>query len=324
MQPLITVIIPIYLVEDYMDKCVKSIADQTYRNLEILLVVGDAGDQCLAKSYEWEKQDERIRVIERPCNGLSDARNAGLDAMRGKYVAFIDSDDYVDITYLEKLYDAMISNKATSAICGLQIVDENNQITGQMAATEGNTTEVYTGREIIKREIQGNWCLVTAWGALFEAKQFADLRFPFKRWHEDDFMLHQIYDGKQRVVCVPDNMYYYLQRSDSLMGAGYSQKDCRDYLDMWHERIAYYSEEGNRELLPAIIQSCLAWNTLYMALHGTQMREEEKAELKADIRKYFGKIFQNPYLHDFRYSVKLAVKCVMTLLGCKSLQKRYQ
>lgn len=324
MQPLITVIIPIYLVEDYMDKCVKSIADQTYRNLEILLVVGDAGDQCLAKSYEWEKKDERIRVIERPCNGLSDARNAGLDVMKGEYVAFIDSDDYVDISYLEKLYDAMISNQATSAICGLQIVDENNQITEQMSATEGNVTEVYTGREIIKREIQGNWCLVTAWGALFEAKQFEQLRFPFKRRNEDDFMLHHIYDKQERVVCVPDNMYYYLQRSDSLMGAGYSQKDCRDYLDMWHERIAYYSEEGNRELLPAIIQSCLAWNTLYMAVHGAQMGAEEKAELKADIRKYFWKLFQRPYLHGFGYSVKLAVKCVMTLLGSKSLRKRYQ
>ncbi len=327
-QPLITVIIPIYLVEDYMDKCIKSITDQTYANLEILLVVGDAGDRCLAKSYEWAKKDSRIMVIERPCNGLSDARNAGLDVMKGEYVAFIDSDDYVDVNYLECLYHAMTTNQASSAICGLQVVDENNQITDQISATENKSgkgkTEIYTGREIIKREIQGNWCLVTAWGALFEAKIFSKLRFPYKRRNEDDFMLHQIYDKQEKVVCVPKNMYYYLQRSDSLMGAGYSRKDCTDYLDMWHERMDYYSRQGNEELLPAMIQSCLAWNTLYMAVHGSQMGEEEKAALKADIKKYFRKIFKKPYLHNFTFSVKLAAKCIMTLCGSKSLQKRYR
>jgi glycosyltransferase involved in cell wall biosynthesis len=334
MQPLISVIIPIYLVEDYMDKCVKSIIDQTYTNLEILLVVGDAGDQCLAKSYEWQKKDKRITVIERPCNGLSDARNAGLDVMTGAYVAFIDSDDYVEEHYLEKLYRAMTEHHATSAICGLVVVDEHGKITEELSATEGSTApanppeghakatgsaseaaEVYTGRQIILREIQGNWCLVTAWGALFEKEIFQELRFPFKRRNEDDFMLHRIYDGQERVACVPENMYYYLQRSDSLMGAGYSKKDCTDYLDMWHERIAYYHDADRREMLPAVIQSALAWNTLYMAVHGAQMGKEEQNACKSDIRTYFRWIFRKPYLHDFTFSVKLAVKCIMTLGG---------
>jgi glycosyltransferase involved in cell wall biosynthesis len=249
---------------------------------------------------------------------LSDARNAGLDVMTGEYVAFIDSDDFVDEKYLECLYRAIVSQGASSAICGLQMVNENDQITDRLSATQNNIgagqAELYTGREIIKREIQGNWCLVTAWGALFETKIFAELRFPFKRRNEDDFMLHLIYDRQERVACVPENMYYYLQRSDSLMGAGYSKKDCTDYLDMWHERIDYYGKQDNKELLPAMIQSCLAWNTLYMAVHGAQMGEEEKATLKSDIKKYFWQIFKKPYLHDFTFSIKLAVKCVMTLV----------
>jgi glycosyltransferase involved in cell wall biosynthesis len=323
MQPLISVIIPIYRVEDYMDKCIKSITEQTYNNLEIYLVVGDAGDQCLAKSYEWEKKDPRITVIERPCNGLSDARNAGLDVMTGEYVAFIDSDDFVDTSYIMSLYQAIQETGADSAICGVQVIDEKDKLLETLPATESSHVENYSGREIVKKELQGKWQYVTAWGTLFPASLYEKLRYPFKKTHEDEFTFHLLYDGQASVACVPQNMYIYLQRSDSLMGVGYSKKDCMDFMDMWHKRIAFYEERQRRELLPSVIQSFLAWAVLYVAMHDLEMEKREKVLIKKDIKKYFWRIFERPYLFNLGYSVKLAIKCFMTLCGSKSLRKRY-
>lgn len=323
MEPLISVIIPVYKVEDYLDKCVQSFVDQTYSNLEIILVVGEGGDRCPQMCDAWATRDARITVIPRESNGLSDARNAGLDVIKGQYIAFIDSDDYVEKDYIEKLYKALMDTQATTAICGIQVVDENSQITEQLSVTEEKRLEIYTGREIVRRELQGNWALVTAWGALFTADIFKTLRFPYKRRNEDEFTFPLIYDSQERVVCLPDNMYYYLQRSDSLMGVGYSKKDCMDYLDMWHERIAFYEQPERRELLPAVIQSCLAWNVLYLAVHGDQMEQSEKKALKDDIRRYFWKLFAKPYLTGFGASVKLAFKCILTLVNDGILRKRY-
>lgn len=323
MEPLISVIIPVYKVEDYLDQCVQSITEQTYKNLEIILVVGDGGDRCPQMCGQWAKKDGRVVVVPRESNGLSDARNAGLDVKKGEYVAFIDSDDYVDKDYIKKLYDALIKTQSTTAVCGLQIVDEHGKITEALSVTEKNSAEVYTGREIVRRELLGNWALVTSWGALFKADIFSELRFPYKRRNEDEFTFPLVYDGQKRVVCVPDNMYFYLQRSDSLMGAGYSKKDCTDYLDMWHERIAFYGKEERRELLPLVIESFLAWDVLYMAMHGGQMEEPEKKALKDEIRRYFLKLWKRPYPQSFGASMKLAVKCVLTLVNHRILGKRY-
>ena len=95
MQDLITLIVPIYMVEPYLDRCITSLVTQTYKNLEIILVDDGSKDNCPALCDEWAKKDERIRVIHRENGGLSAARNSGIDAANGEYLAFVDSDDFV-------------------------------------------------------------------------------------------------------------------------------------------------------------------------------------------------------------------------------------
>jgi len=323
MKPLISVIIPVYKVEAYLDKCVSSVVNQTYDNLEIFLVVGDCGDNCPQMCRDWEQKDSRIKVIDRACNGLSDARNAGLEVMKGEYVAFIDSDDYIDERYLELLYAAIEQNQATVAVCGVHKVDENDKIFESHKVTDGDVTEVYTGREIFFKGTKGAWQYVTSWGKLFAAEIFKELRFAFKRFHEDEFAFPFVYYYEKCVACVPEQMYYYLQRSDSLMGDGYSAKDCKDYLDMWQERIDYFSQDDRVEMKSCVIQSYLAWDVLYVTLHAHQMSAEEQVILKSEIRKYFRWIFKKPYLNGFSDSVKLSVKCVFTLINTEILRKRY-
>lgn len=323
MKPLISVIVPVYKVEDYLDQCVSSIVNQTYSNLEVFLVVGDCGDNCPQMCRDWAKKDSRIKVVDRECNGLSDARNAGLDVMQGEYIAFIDSDDYIDKKYIELLYCAIEENGAKMSICGVHKVDEHNKVFESHMVTDGNRTEIFSGKEIFVRGTKGEWQYVTSWGKLFHKDIFKELRFPFKRLHEDEFTFPYVCYEQEKVACVPEMMYYYLQRSDSLMGVGYSEKDYKDCMDMWHDRIRHFEAPERCEMMSYILQSFLGWYMLYMSKNAKQMGKENRKNLNAHCRKYFLWLFKRPYLYDLSYNIKLAVKCVMTLINPDILGKRY-
>ena len=153
MKPLISVIVPIYKVEKYLETCVMSLIHQTYENLEIILVDDGSPDKCPEICDAYEKTDDRIRVIHKKNGGLSDARNAALEKTTGKYITFVDSDDYVDAEYIEKLYNALIQYNASAAICGIRITDERRTVIDQIAVTEHAEPEVYKGTDIIKKEL---------------------------------------------------------------------------------------------------------------------------------------------------------------------------
>ena len=136
MKPLISVIVPIYKVEKYLTICVDSLLRQSYGNLEIILVDDGSPDECPAICDQYQNKDNRIKVIHKKNGGLSDARNAGLDIAQGEYVAFVDSDDFIDEDYICKLYDALQQNRASIAVCGIQIIDESNKVTEQICVTQ--------------------------------------------------------------------------------------------------------------------------------------------------------------------------------------------
>ena len=132
MKPLISVIVPIYKVEKYLAICVDSLLRQSYGNLEVILVDDGSPDECPAICDKYQNKDNRIKVIHKKNGGLSDARNVGLDIAQGEYVAFVDSDDFVDEDYIYKLYNALQQNGTSIAVCGIQIIDERNKVTDQI------------------------------------------------------------------------------------------------------------------------------------------------------------------------------------------------
>ena len=125
---LISVIVPIYKVEEYLDCCIRSIINQTYSNLEIILVDDGSPDGCPEICDAWVKKDSRIKVIHKENGGLSDARNAGMVIASGEYVAFIDSDDRVESEFIQKLYNVITEHNADIAECAVSYVDENGNI----------------------------------------------------------------------------------------------------------------------------------------------------------------------------------------------------
>ena len=124
----ISVIVPVYNVEKYLDKCVESIVNQTYKNLEIILVDDGSTDSCPEICDEWAKKDNRIKVIHKPNGGLSSARNAGMDSMTGSYIQFVDSDDYIKSNMIEVMYGNIIKGDYDVCVCNYSFIDESDNV----------------------------------------------------------------------------------------------------------------------------------------------------------------------------------------------------
>ncbi len=218
-QEKVSIIIPVYKVERYLDRCVESVLQQSYANLEILLVEDGSPDNCGAMCERWAEKDARIRVIHKENGGLSDARNTGLEAATGKLIAFADSDDFISPDMVEKLYGAMTANAADLSICNFHYVDEAGSPIPEMNRYLTIRDEVISGAEAITNmQLErdgGDYDM--AWNKLYKKELFSDIRFPVGKLCEDGFISHRLLGNCTRVACIRDVCYYYTQRDGSIM-----------------------------------------------------------------------------------------------------------
>ena len=218
-NPLISVIIPIYKAEKYIEKCVSQIMAQTYQSLEIILVDDGSPDNCGRICDELAQTDLRIRVIHKENGGAATARNAGLDVMKGQYVAFVDADDYMERNYIEVLYRTLSENNAQVSICSFKTVDEaGNSVVidslhgeGGALVTEYATdnvarVDVFTGNEIILQDLQGHWEHVAPWGKLYQAELFEGVRYPKWPAYEDEHVFIHIFDKVDKAAVCKENL----------------------------------------------------------------------------------------------------------------------
>lgn len=217
----ISVIVPIYKVEAYLDKCVQSIVDQTYTNLEIILVDDGSPDRCGQMCDVWAEKDSRIRVIHKENGGLSDARNAGLAVATGQLVSFIDSDDWIDPEFLQTLYEALKQNDAQIAECGIRLVDGEGRVLSRRGPGKSETIGKI---EALRRLVLEDGIYQTVWNKLYRRDVIGDILFEKGKYNEDDFWTYQIFDRIERLALVERPMLNYLQRGGSIMGQGYSLK----------------------------------------------------------------------------------------------------
>lgn len=218
---LISVIVPIYKVEAYLDRCVRSIVVQTYENLEIILVDDGSPDKCPAMCDAWAEKDSRIKVIHKENGGLSDARNAGLAVATGEYISFIDSDDYIAPEFVAELHEAMLHTGADIAECATAYVDEDGNILRQREVTPVAQMDKL---EALRRLVLEDGIYQTVWNKLYRRDVIDGILFEKGKHHEDDFWTYQVFDRMEKLAVAERPMYYYLQRSGSIIGAGYTAK----------------------------------------------------------------------------------------------------
>ena len=240
MEEKITIIIPVYKVEQYLDKCVESVVGQTYKNLEIILVDDGSQDNCPHMCDEWAKKDKRIKVIHKENGGLSDARNFGIDQATGEYLMFVDSDDYLGYEICEKLYKLLKDHKTDFSMCACLKFFENEPLPEK---AQDINIAYFSGEEVTdqlyKKEIP---YFMTAWGKLYKKELFKTLRYPKGRLHEDEFVLHEILANVKSFVYTDEQMYYYLQRAGSIMGSK-KEKNIVDILCAYRNRYKFLNEK---------------------------------------------------------------------------------
>ncbi|MFV0146744.1 glycosyltransferase [Empedobacter falsenii] len=241
-NPLISVIVPIYKVEEYLQTCIDSIIKQTYPNLEIILVDDGSPDRCGDICDEYAKNDDRIVVIHKPNGGLSDARNAGLDICKGDYIAFVDSDDVISEKFIEVLYQNI--GNADLAFCDLFYFDDGEIFTDQVK-NDTPSVKLLDGQYLlghINTFTDKGPLVVVAWNKLYRKFIWQNLRYPIGRIHEDEFVIHYILDICNKVSFIDLPLYFYRQRENSIMVTS-SLKSCLDAIDAFKEREYFFKKK---------------------------------------------------------------------------------
>lgn len=231
LMPLISIIIPVYNVEKYLSVCLDSIINQTYQNLEIILVDDGSTDSCGRICDEYALKDERVLVIHQQNGGLSAARNSGLDIAKGDYIGFVDSDDYIELDMYEVLLNFAKNNNLDVSMCSAYEVFPGKKVKKRIDCfppfiTE-NIDEIINEIFINKR----GGVAVPVWCKLFKREVVIDKRFKLRRFYEDVFFVFEWLSNTKRFGRISDYKYYYVQRKGSLTHLPYYKKGILDVIE---------------------------------------------------------------------------------------------
>lgn len=242
MNPLISIIVPIYKVQDYLEKCIESILVQSITDIELILIDDGSPDECGNICDFYVAKDPRIKVVHKKNEGLSAARNTGLDIAKGEYVGFVDSDDWIDQNMYETLINLLIANDADIAQCEFIKTSDEEEIVDN---SERYTVEVFSNIESLKNLYNEKAIsTVVSWNKLYKRVLFENIRFPKGKIHEDEFTTHKLLHKAKKLVYTNKIFYYYRQTPNSIMNSKFNKKKL-DILDAMQERLEFAELIGN-------------------------------------------------------------------------------
>lgn len=240
-NPLISVIVPCYNVEKYVGQCIESILSQSYENIEVLVINDGATDNTEQMIKPFLK-DDRIRYFFQKNAGLSEARNTGLRAMKGEYVCFVDSDDYIHQDYIKILFENLIKYDADISICDL-IYDYDGKLKYHGEEEKQDEIVIHTKEECLDL-INRDFRYVVAWNKLYNVSLFNNLFYKTGKIHEDEFIIHHIFWRTKKVVRIGKILYMYRQIENSIMNSTYTEDKFKNAIEAFDDRIAFYRKNN--------------------------------------------------------------------------------
>ena len=270
----ISVIVPVYKVEQYLRKCVDSIIKQTYSNLEIILIDDGSPDNCPIICDEYAMKDNRVVVIHKKNGGLSDARNVGIAKSTGKYITFVDSDDYIASDYIEYLYKLILSANGDVSIVLPQIFYDNQE---QVAiSNKKESIRIYDSKSALLTMLYQKKFDTSAWGKLYSKKIFEDVVFPVGNIYEDISTIYKTLLKSKVIVYSNQKKYYYLKRNDSIMGRSFKEKD----MDYIYQAESMYNSIKNIDKEIEIAARCRLINANFSVLKKIYKYDKKNKNLK--------------------------------------------
>jgi len=283
-QPLISVIVPVYKVEAYLDRCVKSIQAQTYTNMEIILVDDGSPDNCGKLCDEYAQQDPRIRVIHKPNGGLSSARNAGINVAAGTYLGFVDSDDWISADMYEKLY-SLVEKYDVPLVYGGRY-DYNSRTHTENIGLCPPKEEVVSGEELVRRIFTWDHVDSAAWDKLYHRDLFAGIRYPHGLIGEDVPTTYRLAMKAEKAAACPLPFYHYFHREGSITTTPITERDFqyveavfdieRDVCNRWPQ-LAKYAH---------YLKVVTVGSTLLQIEIASEQKRREYAEKRREYRKH--------------------------------------
>lgn len=259
-KPFISIIIPAYNTEKYLHRCVASLCQQTFKDFEAIIINDGSTDQTGRIADEWSQRDSRVRVIHTPNRGVAEARNLGLQHAQGRYIGFVDSDDWIEPEMFEKLVEAAEKHAADIAICGhIKETDEGELIPSEQIIEK---SEEWTAHEalvklLIDYKIKAYLC-----DKLCKRELFDGVSFPTGRFMEDQQVLHRVFEKASKVCYINEPLYHYVQRRDSILGSRSLAVDI-DYL--YSQLIFFRYVEASHSFSVVerlVLRSCIGSNLL--------------------------------------------------------------
>lgn len=269
MKDLISIIVPVYNVEDYVLRCLDSLINQSYEQIEIILVDDGSTDKSGKICDEFKKRDERIRVFHKKNGGLSSARNYGIKKAKGDKIAFVDSDDYVKKDLILDLYEEMQGKGADIVVCGYNdVIPEKATLSGKEA-----TVRLLTKQENID---------IISWNKLYKKKLFVknDIYFPEGKKHEDTLTTYKLMSKAGKVSYIDKSLYVYVERKGSITASEKVEERLLMREKAAMEAIDYFDDNKD---LKAAAEICLLWAKYNFLNYALKNEIDEKYEKEAFI-----------------------------------------
>ena len=313
MDELISVIVPVYNVENYIDNCVKSILEQTYKSFELILINDGSTDSSLLKCKQLEQKDSRIKVLNRQNGGASAARNSGLDVATGNYIVFIDSDDYVSKNYLENLYKAAKINNYDIVQCNLSAT---TKIMNDVPKVNFDPNHV---KEITKiQALNDRLYKVSIWGKIYSSSIFKGFHFKEGIVYEDDASYYIFIDKANKISLIDESLYYYYMSDNSVMR---NNSDISlEFINIYEERINYFKNKKNDILVEGTYgRYCLV---LMLTLAKCLKNKKNINDIDSIIniyKTYYPKVMKSKYI-NFKdklifFIFRLSPRCIGNIIG---------
>lgn len=287
MNDLVSIIVPVYNVQQYLERCLKSLVKQTYSNIEIILVDDGSEDASGELCDLWKEKDDRIKVFHKANGGLSDARNYGLHRAGGEYVCFVDSDDWCDIRFVEVMLNTLLETDSDIVECDCICTNETECVS--QSEVTGCNYEVFDGKECFHRFLT-NVFFVSVCNKIYRKNVIGKESFKLGVYHEDESWTYKVFSNARRVCRLRYGGYFYFQRQGSIVHSHPSYKRLSDAFQAGKERISFI--EAHYPEYASIGYSKMMYTCMYLFSESERGDFLQKDTIQEELVSYFRGIFK--------------------------------